>query len=80
VPCAPVLGIADVARDPQTLASGMLADTPDEPGVPSIPTPIRFDGVRPGVRSGPPAAGAHQAFAIWTDDEAPAMGEREQNG
>jgi crotonobetainyl-CoA:carnitine CoA-transferase CaiB-like acyl-CoA transferase len=60
VPCAPVLGIAAVAADEQTRASGMLVGTPGEADraagerCPTVPAPLRFNGRRLPVRTPPP--------------------------
>ncbi len=57
VPTAPVLAIDEVARDPQTRASGMLVTPEEGSGYPSIGIPIRIDGVRPPTGSPPPRLG-----------------------
>lgn len=63
VPCAPILGIDEVATDPQTLASGMLGSVPHPglPGYPMVALPIRWDGERAPVRTPPPRVGEHTA-------------------
>jgi crotonobetainyl-CoA:carnitine CoA-transferase CaiB-like acyl-CoA transferase len=58
VPCAPIQPVSKVITHPQTQALGILAPTPD--GTMSLVSlPLRFDGRRPVIRSGPPALGAH---------------------
>jgi crotonobetainyl-CoA:carnitine CoA-transferase CaiB-like acyl-CoA transferase len=58
VPCAPILDIAGVADDPQTLASGML--TVGEAG-PVLGLPMRLDGERIPAGGVVPAPGEHTA-------------------
>lgn len=55
VPAAPILDVAEVLRDPQTLASEMLQEVPPGGGAVSPALPLRFDGVRP--PPGPPPPG-----------------------
>jgi crotonobetainyl-CoA:carnitine CoA-transferase CaiB-like acyl-CoA transferase len=61
IPCAPIKGIADVAADEQTLASGMLASAPDGA---ATRLPLRLDGRRPGVVGRVPHAGEHTAEVL----------------
>jgi crotonobetainyl-CoA:carnitine CoA-transferase CaiB-like acyl-CoA transferase len=61
VPCAPIQGIAEVAADAQTLASGMI----EQPGDGSaVALPLRFAGARPPVRGTVPRAGEHTAEVL----------------
>jgi crotonobetainyl-CoA:carnitine CoA-transferase CaiB-like acyl-CoA transferase len=58
VPCAPIRDVGQVARDPQTLALGILQQ--GQPGLPDlIGLPLSFDACRPGMRQPPPPLGAH---------------------
>lgn len=54
VPCSPVHQVAEVLAHPQTEALGILLPT-DDPKLGLVATPLRFDGVRPGLRSLAPA-------------------------
>ncbi|HUF51850.1 MAG TPA: CoA transferase [Longimicrobiales bacterium] len=58
VPCAPIQDMAEVVRDEQTRASGMIVS--DEGGT-TLRLPIRFGGSRPDAGTPAPAAGAHTA-------------------
>jgi crotonobetainyl-CoA:carnitine CoA-transferase CaiB-like acyl-CoA transferase len=58
VPCAPILDIEQVSRDPQTHASGMVERGS---GPTALKLPIRFSGTRPPAGSPPPAVGQHTA-------------------
>ena len=55
VPCAPIQDVAQVCRDPQTAASGMIETN----HITGIALPMRFDGERPGAGARPPRAGEH---------------------
>ena len=61
VPCSPIHDMADVVRDEQVEASGMLpyVDHPDIPDYRGIAMPVRWDGHRPGTTRIPPRAGEH---------------------
>ena len=60
VPCAPIQDVADVARDTQVAASGMLAAMPAAgAGYYDVATPIRWDGARPAGARPPPRPGEH---------------------
>jgi crotonobetainyl-CoA:carnitine CoA-transferase CaiB-like acyl-CoA transferase len=50
VPCAPILDIAHVAVEPQTLASGVLAHSSHAGDVPHVLMPVKWDGERLTVR------------------------------
>lgn len=68
VPCAPILGVDAVVREPQTEASGMLVGAP-HPRIPdyrSVALPIAWDGERPPVRRVPPALGEHTDEVLVT--------------
>ncbi|MEO5509809.1 MAG: CoA transferase [Longimicrobiales bacterium] len=56
VPCAPVLDVAQVVVEPQTIATQMLQkmDLPGAPGTTLVAAPIKLNGVRPGIGSAPP--------------------------
>ena len=56
VPCAPVLSLDQVVADPQFAAVGMLQPACGG-GMSLIGIPLQFDGVRPPLRSLPPALG-----------------------
>lgn len=56
VPCAPMLAIDEVLRDPQFDALGMLQDVPLSDAR-LMALPLSFDGRRPAIRSGPPPIG-----------------------
>jgi crotonobetainyl-CoA:carnitine CoA-transferase CaiB-like acyl-CoA transferase len=57
VPCAPLQSPSEVITHPQTAALGMLCSPPDS-DMPLVSTPLRFDGVRPALRSKAPSIGA----------------------
>jgi crotonobetainyl-CoA:carnitine CoA-transferase CaiB-like acyl-CoA transferase len=50
VPCAPILDIAEVAQDEQTLASGLLDRSTGDGSVPHVLPPLLWDGRRAEVR------------------------------
>ncbi|MCB1395961.1 MAG: CoA transferase [Rhodobacter sp.] len=54
VPCAAVNSVPEVLAHPQTSALGMLLDGGD-PKLGLVASPLRFDGVRPGLRGTAPA-------------------------
>jgi crotonobetainyl-CoA:carnitine CoA-transferase CaiB-like acyl-CoA transferase len=62
VPCAPILDVAAVAGDAQTLASGMLAS--GDGHCPEVLAPLRWDGQRADARAGSPRAGEHTAAIL----------------
>lgn len=57
VPCAPVLDVAQVVQEPQTIASGMIQQIGMEgaEGYTAVAMPLMFDGVRPAADGIPPA-------------------------
>ncbi|MCI0545773.1 MAG: CoA transferase [Candidatus Rokubacteria bacterium] len=63
VPCAPIYTLDQVAADPHTEASGMLAPVkhPRLPDFRPVAHPIRWDGERPPVTRVPPLLGEHSA-------------------
>lgn len=66
VPCAPILGIDQVAAEPQTEASGMLLHAP-HPRIAdyrSVALPLEWAGRRHGVRRVPPLLGEHTAEVL----------------
>lgn len=58
IPCAPVQNVAEMLAHEQTAALGLLQDVPDS-AMKFIGLPLSFDGVRPSLRSRPPAVGEH---------------------
>jgi crotonobetainyl-CoA:carnitine CoA-transferase CaiB-like acyl-CoA transferase len=56
VPCAPVLGLEEVMREPQFDAVGMLQHAPGS-DLALLGLPLSFDGARPAMRSPPPPLG-----------------------
>jgi crotonobetainyl-CoA:carnitine CoA-transferase CaiB-like acyl-CoA transferase len=60
VPAAPVQTIAQVVKDAQTQALGILQHGP-EGAAATVGLPLRFDGVRPDYLSRAPSLGAHTA-------------------
>lgn len=65
VPCAPIQRIDEVARDPQTAATGMVATSAQAPhGYRGIALPLEWDGVRPPAGPAAPAAGQHTAEVL----------------
>ena len=61
VPCSPIQDMADVVRDEQVEASGMLprVDHPEIPDYRDIAMPLRWDGDRPETTRIPPGPGEH---------------------
>jgi crotonobetainyl-CoA:carnitine CoA-transferase CaiB-like acyl-CoA transferase len=61
VPCSPIQDMAEVVRDEQVEASGMLphVDHPEIPDYRDIAMPVRWDGDRPETTRIPPRAGEH---------------------
>jgi len=57
VPCAPTQTVLTVISHPQTQAVEMISPTPDG-RMKLVRLPLRFNGERPAIRSGPPALGA----------------------
>ncbi len=66
LPCAPILTLDAVAREPQTRESGMLVGAPHPrlPDYRSVALPIEWDGRRPPVRRVPPTLGEHSADVL----------------
>ena len=58
VPSAPLLTLDEVVSHPQTKAVGMVQQAPGG-HPPLVGVPLQFDGVRPPLRTLPPALGAH---------------------
>lgn len=61
VPCAPILGVDEVAREPQTEAAGIFGAVP-HPGIEgyrNVALPLRTGGERPEIRRVPPRPGEH---------------------
>lgn len=63
VPCAPIHDVAQVARDGQVGAAGILRPIPAAPieGYVDVALPARWDGARTPFRTPPPRAGEHTA-------------------
>ena len=61
VPCGPINTVADVFKDPQVKARGMLRHVPHPSGVevPQVCSPIRFADAALEIRSAPPTLGQH---------------------
>lgn len=61
VPAGPVLSIADMHRDPQTVARDMLVEVPHAAlgPVKTLGLPVKFSGTPAGVASGAPTYGQH---------------------
>jgi crotonobetainyl-CoA:carnitine CoA-transferase CaiB-like acyl-CoA transferase len=61
VPCGPINSVADVFKDPQVKARGMLRHVPHPSGVdvPQVATPMRFAEAELQTQSAPPLLGQH---------------------
>src|SRR5205814_3010121 len=61
VPCGPINTVADVFKDPQVKARGMLQHLPHPSGVdvPQVRSPMRFAEAQVEMRSPPPLLGQH---------------------
>jgi crotonobetainyl-CoA:carnitine CoA-transferase CaiB-like acyl-CoA transferase len=61
VPCGPINTVADVFKDPQVKARGLLRQVPHPSGVdvPQVISPIRFAEASMDLRSPPPLLGQH---------------------
>jgi crotonobetainyl-CoA:carnitine CoA-transferase CaiB-like acyl-CoA transferase len=61
VPCGAINSVADVFKDPQVKARGMLRHLPHPSGVdvPQVCSPMRFAGAALELRSAPPLLGQH---------------------
>ncbi|MGH7506222.1 MAG: CaiB/BaiF CoA transferase family protein, partial [Longimicrobiales bacterium] len=66
VPCAPILDVAGVTAEPQTLASGLLSTLADPDGraVPTVLPPLMWDGRRQASRRPPPKPDADAAAIL----------------
>ena len=60
IPCSAVQNISEMLAHEQTQSLGLLQAVPDS-GMAFIGLPLSFDGVRPAIRSRPPAIGEHTA-------------------
>lgn len=58
IPCAPVQNVAQMMAHEQTAALGLLQEVPHS-AMKFIGLPVSFDGVRPVLRTRPPALGEH---------------------
>jgi crotonobetainyl-CoA:carnitine CoA-transferase CaiB-like acyl-CoA transferase len=56
VPCAPILELPEVFQHPQVLHRGMKIS---HHGIPTVPTPMRFDNERPVADLVPPGLDEH---------------------
>jgi crotonobetainyl-CoA:carnitine CoA-transferase CaiB-like acyl-CoA transferase len=63
IPVAPLLTLDEVVVHPQTVAVGMVQDAPDG-HFPMVGVPLQFDGVRPPLRTLPPALGAQTELVL----------------
>ncbi|MCO5090212.1 CaiB/BaiF CoA-transferase family protein [Bosea sp. (in: a-proteobacteria)] len=61
VPCAQLQSINEVVEHEQTIALGMLQNTPEQ-AMPLIGLPLRFNRTRPPCRHDPPTLGQHNAI------------------
>jgi len=61
VPCGPINTVADVFKDPQVKARGLLRHAPHPSGVdvPQVASPMRFGGEALPAGSAPPVLGQH---------------------
>jgi crotonobetainyl-CoA:carnitine CoA-transferase CaiB-like acyl-CoA transferase len=66
VPCGPINNVADVFKEPQVKARGMLRHVPHSSGVdvPLVASPIRLDGEALPIRSAPPLLGEHSTAIL----------------
>jgi crotonobetainyl-CoA:carnitine CoA-transferase CaiB-like acyl-CoA transferase len=58
VPCAPINTLPEAVTESQAAALGMIQPVPGD-GLELVALPLSFDGVRPGIRRGPPRPGEH---------------------
>ena len=68
VPCAPVQSVSQVVAHEQTKALGMISPTPDGQ-LNLMRMPLRFDGVRPDIRTAAPALGSGNALLDTLKDQ-----------
>ena len=68
VPNAPIQSLSEAIEHPQTVASGMMQDSPDG-SFRLFAMPLRFDGKRPGFRRAAPELGEanQEAFAFMAE-------------
>ena len=61
VPCGPINSVADVFKDPQVIARGMLRHVPHPSGVdvPQVSSPMRFEQATLQTCAAPPLLGQH---------------------
>jgi len=61
VPCGPINSVADVFKDPQVIARGMLKHVPHPSGVdlPQVSSPMRFEQAALQTCAAPPLLGQH---------------------
>ena len=61
VPCGPINSVADVFKDPQVIARGMLRHVPHPSGVdvPQVSSPMRFEQAALQTCAAPPLLGQH---------------------
>ena len=75
VPAGPVLSIAEMQRDPQTLAREMVPEVPHSRlgEVKTLGTPVKFSGTPASLRRGAPLYGQHSRDVLadygWSDEE-----------
>jgi len=58
IPCAPINSLPEVAKAPQTIASGIIQPVPGL-DLDLIALPLRFDGERPPLPGRAPGLGEH---------------------
>ena len=63
VPSAPINDVAQALAQDQVVQAGLLLDVELASGrvIPMVGSPLRIDGVRPGIRRRPPTMGEHDA-------------------
>ena len=65
IPCAPVQDVGEMIAHQQTRALGLMQPVPDS-AMNFVGLPLSFDGVRPAIRSRPPALGEHTGQILKT--------------
>lgn len=69
VPCAPILGMDEVARDPQAAAANMF--NPGDGARAGVALPLEWGGVRATATSPPPLPGEHTAAILMEFGQPP---------